>query len=48
MHNTPMIDREIYRKIKKMSREEIQGFLMRPFLRTRTSVLLTFLLSRQS
>lgn len=27
--NTPMIDRETYRKIKKMSREEIQAFLMR-------------------
>lgn len=32
MHNTdktPIIDRETYRKIKKMSREEIQAFLVR-------------------
>ncbi len=27
--NTPIIDRDTYRKIKKMSREELQGFLMR-------------------
>ena len=29
MHNTLMIDRDTYRKIKKMSREELQSFLMR-------------------
>ena len=29
MHNTLMIDRDTYRKIKKMSREELQAFLMR-------------------
>lgn len=27
--NTSIIDRDTYRKIKKMSREELQGFLMR-------------------
>lgn len=27
--NTPIIDRDTYRSIKKMSREELQGFLMR-------------------
>jgi hypothetical protein len=27
--NTPIIDRNTYRSIKKMSREELQGFLMR-------------------
>lgn len=27
--NTPIIDRDTYRKIKKMSREELQGFLVR-------------------
>ena len=29
MLNTPMIDRETYRKIRKMSREEMQAFLVR-------------------
>lgn len=29
MINTPMIDRETYRKMKKMSREEMQAFLVR-------------------
>ena len=27
--NTPIIDRDTYRSIKKMSREELQAFLMR-------------------
>ena len=27
--NTSIIDRDTYRSIKKMSREELQGFLMR-------------------
>lgn len=27
--NTPIIDRDTYRYIKKMSREELQAFLMR-------------------
>ena len=27
--NTAIIDRDTYRSIKKMSREELQGFLMR-------------------
>ena len=27
--NNPIIDCDTYRKIKKMSREELQGFLMR-------------------
>lgn len=29
MSTEPIIDRETYRSIKKMSREELQGFLMR-------------------
>ncbi|MCR4646617.1 MAG: hypothetical protein K5695_14620 [Oscillospiraceae bacterium] len=29
MTNQPILDRETYRKIKKMSREELQAFLMR-------------------
>ena len=29
MSKEPIIDRETYRSIKKMSREEMQGFLMR-------------------
>lgn len=29
MPNTPMIDRDTYRKIKKMSREELNAFLLR-------------------
>ncbi len=29
MSTEPIIDRDTYRSIKKMSREELQGFLMR-------------------